>query len=301
MKAIISNIERLATYDGPGLRTVIYFKGCPLKCVWCSNPETQNINQQVLVDHSKCINCNRCVQACPNEAIEMREKIYIDENKCEGCSECIASCPTAALKMSGREYQLEELMSVILKDKTYYQNSNGGITVSGGEMLMHADFVIALFKLAHENGITTAIESSSYGSHQKYKQILNVTDHVMLDYKLPTAIHQQFTGRTNKIIKTNIEYAVENHLDVLIRVPIIPTVNERADVVEQIIEDLKKMNVKSVELLRYHTLGLGKYEMLNREYQLPKDLKISDETFKKIIKQFKAANITVVNERENNE
>ncbi len=286
MKAIISNIERLATYDGPGLRTVIYFKGCPLRCSWCSNPETQLLKPQIMVQHQKCISCMRCVEVCPKQAISYNQQIFVDFDQCDLCQKCVNSCPSGSIKVNGRDYSLEELRTLINRDKEYFTKSGGGLTVSGGEMLMHGKFVIELFKLMKQDRINTAIETSGYGEPKTFLEILKLTDTVIMDYKVPFCDYKLHTKRDADLIKTNLINAVENG-DALIRIPLIPTINTSPEIVEQMIEELLEIGVKKVELLKYHRYGIAKYEALNQEYQLSADLKLSDATFEEIKTKFK--------------
>ncbi len=286
MQAVVSNVERLATYDGPGLRTVIYFKGCPLRCTWCSNPETQQLKPQIMVDHHKCISCQRCVNTCPAGAISYDKKIKVDFSKCDGCEQCLSNCPTGSLKLNGKKFDLDQVIELVLKDKTYYDSSGGGLTVSGGEMLMHGDFVFELFKLAHQNRVNTAIETCGYGNTEIFKNIISECDHVMFDYKLPTSLYEKYTGKKNDIIKSNLAYALSQK-DVLVRVPIVPGVNDNLIIVGEIIQELKKMGVKRVEALKYHRFGISKYEALNLEYPIKKDVKLIDENYQLIKEEFK--------------
>ncbi len=286
MEAIVSNIERLATYDGPGLRTVIYFKGCPLRCKWCSNPETLLKKEQVMVNHNSCIACQNCVKTCPNGAISFDGKIKVDFDLCNNCQKCISNCPTGSLKINGKRYTIDELVKLIIQDKTYYQNSNGGLTVSGGEMLMHGEFVIKLFEKMHEHNISTAIETSGYGSSELFKKIINLTDYVIMDYKLPTSLYKKYTGKTNERIKENIKYAL-NQKQILVRIPIIPGINTSDEIVDELINDLIELEVDNIELLKYHRFGLAKYEALNMEYPIGEELLLDEEQFENIKKKFK--------------
>lgn len=286
MKAVVSNVERLATYDGPGLRTVIYFKGCPLRCVWCSNPETQHLKKQIMVNHQNCINCKNCIKVCQKEAITYNQKVIVDFNKCTLCGKCIRECPSGSLVINGKDYSLSELRELVNKDKVYYDKSNGGLTVSGGEMLMQGEFIVELFKVMRKDKINTAFETSGYGNHELFKKIVSYTDYLIFDYKLPTELMLKYTQKSNELIRKNLQYALTQK-DVLVRVPIIPGINTDVSVIEKIINELVELGVNQVELLKYHRFGLAKYDALNMKYSIDKDTLLLDEQFERVKELFR--------------
>lgn len=291
--AVISNVERLATYDGPGLRTVLYFKGCPLHCTWRANPETQKVKPQVMVNHETCILCQRCIDTCPKQAITLVEnKIAVNDIQCDACSMCVSNCPSSSLRLCGKEFSISEMLELCIRDQTYYEKSGGGVTASGGEMLLYSNEVVDLFNKLQAKGINTAFESSGYGNREHFKRLLEVTDYPIIDYKLPSKLHKLYTGHSNDVIKENIKTAVDTNESLLIRIPIVPNVNDNIRYVDEIASELYDIGVKQVELLKYHNLGKSKYDELNREYVINGN--ISDKQIEQYKMVFRLYNMKVM-------
>ncbi len=206
MEATILHLQRLSTEDGPGIRTTVFFKGCPLACAWCHNPESISPNPQVHWIENRCIDCETCVQTCPNGCLSMQaEGIVIDRQRCEACGQCVEACPGNALEMLGRRVDIDELYGELIKDKAYYEKSGGGVTASGGEPTLQADFVAGLFARLKGAGIHTALDTCGFCSPKSLEKLLPVTDLVLYDLKeIDPARHAAFTGQPNQRILENL-------------------------------------------------------------------------------------------------
>lgn len=286
MKSNICLIEKFALFDGPGIRTVVFFKGCPLKCLWCSNPETQRKENEIYFNSKKCIGCKKCIEVCKQGAIGQEG---IDYNKCNLCGSCVKFCPSNALNFTAKEMTVEEVFSEIIKDRHFYKTSGGGVTVSGGEILLNTPFVLEFFKLCKEEYINTAIETSGYGSYDKLLEISNLSDCIMFDIKhMNNEEHIKLTGVGNKVILENLERLAKVHKNIIIRVPLIKNINDMKENISKIIKFAIKNEIKEIHLLPYHTLGLEKYKLLNKEYNMPKIINFEEEElnfFKEWIEQ----------------
>jgi pyruvate formate lyase activating enzyme len=274
MNATIVNIQRFSLHDGPGIRTVVFFKGCPLRCRWCANPECISPAPQLGFSKVLCDRCGDCLSACPESAITAGRDgtLRIDRRRCTNCGHCIDVCPRKALAIYGREIALEELFEEVGRDRSFYNHSGGGVTASGGEATLHADYVIALFKLCREAGITTAIETCGHVDPARFQKVLEYTDFVLYDLKmLDSRRHRELTGRSNALILRNATTLVEWGVRAQFRMPLVPGLNDDAENIAATTAFLKKLGqdaARSIELIPYHRLGTGKYEALGRAYSL---------------------------------
>lgn len=272
MKGRIIKIQRFSIQDGPGIRTTIFLKGCPLKCLWCSNPESQSLNPEIMFNKAKCIQgCNECIKACPVKAIIKKDSfISINREKCIGCEDCVKACPSEALTFIGKLIEAKQVIEEIKKDKAFYEKSNGGITISGGEPLFQAKFTKEILKLCKKEGMHTALDTSGYGDWKKIKEILKYTDLVLYDLKhMDPFMHIKYTGVSNEIILKNALKISKEKVDLRIRVPIIPTINDSMDNLAKLAKFIKKLErIEEIDFLPYHRLGISKYEMLDKEYPL---------------------------------
>ncbi len=278
MKALIFKIDRLNTHNGPGFRTVIYFKGCPLHCTWCHNPEGISPKKEVWFNASKCIGCGTCVEMCPVNAIELSENgITIDRNTCIGCQLCTVVCPSEAIEKIGEEQSVDELMRIILQDKYLFESSGGGVTVTGGEPGNHPDFVSELFKRCKEEGIHTAFDTSGMVSESALEKIIPFTDLVFLDIKtLDPEQSLKYTGLPIQKLMGTIEWlnsfrtSHSSFPEIEIRTPLIPGItddNENLFAIGQFIEHSLKQ-VKNWELCMFNDLCEDKYLRMGIKWAL---------------------------------
>ncbi|MBQ7352450.1 MAG: glycyl-radical enzyme activating protein [Clostridia bacterium] len=257
-KGIIFDIQRCSLVDGDGVRTAIFFKGCNLKCKWCHNPEGIDKNIQMLYYKDKCTFCGKCTQICPNE-----------QKSCTLCGKCTVYCPADAKEICGKEYAIKELLDIILKDKTYYEASGGGVTLSGGECMLQIDFVKELLKKCRENQINTAVDTAGNVEWKCFEEILPYTNTFLFDIKcISENLHKQGTGVSNLLILKNLKRLSDANANIVIRIPIIGGFNDSYDELLKISQFLKNINFKKVELLPYHNMGKHKYEALNLESHL---------------------------------
>jgi len=280
MTGLITDIKRYALHDGPGVGVSVFFKGCPLHCLWCCNPETQKPYEELYYYVERCIGCLRCVEACPYGAISPTEvgKINIDRSRCRAqCfphPPCVNSCYTGALQVCGERVELEALIKLIERDAAICRRSGGGVTVTGGEPTLQHEFVIELLKQCHEMRLNTAIETCGYTDWHVLDAITDHTDLIFYDIKLyDSALHLEYTGKANERILNNArllsEKAVRLGIKMVIRMVIVPGFTDTAENVLAIGRFVaSELKTNDIELLPYHRLGLGKYELLGREYKL---------------------------------
>ena len=274
----VLNVQRFTLHDGPGIRTEFFLKGCPLRCDWCGNPESFNKHIEVGVYQNKCISsqkCGSCIEIChdPKMLIFSDSKIEeIDRNKCISCLGCSDDCPSEAIKQWGQSMSVDECMKVILKDKGFYERSGGGVTVSGGEPLLQSDFVLELFKACKKEGIHTCLESSFYSNWNKIDKLLAYTDLFISDIKLMDSnLHKKYTGVDNQKILNNLKQLSKTEKEIILRVPVIPTVNDNLDNMKataDFIANEMRGKVRTLQLLSFMRLGEEKYESLGLPYNM---------------------------------
>ncbi|WP_297424823.1 glycyl-radical enzyme activating protein [Clostridium sp.] len=268
IKACIFNIQKYSIHDGPGIRTVVFFKGCPLSCLWCSNPESQDNKIQIVCDKTKCVQCLHCIDICPNDAISLKNNhIEVSSNKCISCFTCKNSCPNKAFSAEGKFLTLSEVMKDVMKDEMFYEESNGGVTLSGGEVLMQHEFACELLKLLKEKNIHTAIETTGYTSKEIFVQFIENVDLLLFDMKhYDREKHFKATNVYNDLIIENLKLAIDIEKEVIIRIPVIPNINSSLEDAKGFCKLLKSVNAKKVNLLPFHQFGQKKYELLNKSY-----------------------------------
>jgi pyruvate formate lyase activating enzyme len=270
--AIITNIQGFSIHDGPGIRTVVFFKGCPLSCCWCANPECLSQKPQIGFIGTLCKNCGKCRDICANLAISHSEGEHrIDYSRCTACGNCKEQCYYGALVRYGTSMTVAEVWDAVRRDKMFYDTSGGGVTVSGGEPLLHPDFIRELFELCRGEGIDTCIETCGFADPQAFQEVLPVTDHFLFDLKLMDSdAHQRYAGASNHVILKNAILLLDLGADVLFRQPLIPGIN---DSIANIDATSKFLNTHGkggagLELMPYHRLGQSKYAALHIPYDV---------------------------------
>lgn len=281
MKANVFEIKRFAVHDGDGIRTTVFLKGCPLKCVWCHNPEGISSKPELALYQHKCTLCGECVKACPMSAHTISDGVHnYDSDRCIACGLCEKNCFSGALKFYGKEMTAKEVSDAVLEDREFYETSGGGVTVSGGECLMHSDFCRELLENLKEEGIHTAVDTSGFVSRDALDKVIPYTDIFLYDIKaIDEDVHKKCTGHSNKIILENLKYIDEKNVDIEVRTPFVPGYNDGE--MEKIGAFLKEIkNLKKIRVLPYHNFAASKYEALNMENVLPENVPEKDEVQK---------------------
>ena len=271
--ATIFNIQRYCLHDGPGIRTTVFFKGCPLRCIWCSNPESFNCNIEIQFFESKCIFCGNCLKSCTKQAInpeiKNNDRYKINNSLCDLCGTCVEACPSGALQLVGRAITIEAVYKEIIADLPFFQRSGGGVTFSGGEPLLQISFLQGLIEKCYLNNISTAIETCGYVPWENFKRIIERIDYVLYDLKhIDSKTHKELTGVPNEQILKNAQKLAKSKTNMIIRIPLIPGYTDDEKNINGIGEFVKSLSVKEVHLLPYHRLGKEKYKFTHNSYML---------------------------------
>lgn len=280
-RPLVTYIQKYSIHDGKGIRTTVFFKGCPLSCTWCHNPETQAFEKELLVNTEKCTGCGACVVICPRGAVSLQGGRAVTDRKiCGCCKSCTDCCPVNIRELSGRYYTVEDLVCEIDKDRIFYEQSEGGVTLSGGEVLAQdMDYIEELAAKLYKKGYRVNIDTSGYGPFAGIKRILPYVDTFLYDIKvMDTELHRRFTGAGNERILENLKLLSQEKASIWIRIPVIGGVNASVCHMERIAEFLKKERIalKQINLLPYHNTGSSKYTQLQRNYE-GSDYKTPDE------------------------
>lgn len=269
----ITNIQKFSIHDGDGIRTTVFFKGCPLKCEWCHNPETQRFEKEMEVDGEKCTGCGTCASVCPNGAVRMTEdhRPAWDPKACTFCGKCENFCPAGSREIVGREYTVKELTKELMKDQMFYEESGGGVTFSGGEVMsMDMDFILAMAKELKRQDVTLTIDTCGYVPYERFEKILPYVNTFLYDVKvMDPELHKKYMGTDNKLILENLIRLSQDGARIYIRIPTIKEVNGNEENMKETIAFLKQHDIHpaGVNLLPYHDTGSGKYAKLDMEYK----------------------------------
>lgn len=268
-KGIVFNLQRYSIHDGPGIRTTVFLKGCRLRCFWCQNPESQKKKPEIFLNKSRCTLCNRCVAACLSGASRLLDSVsvIIDRSKCIGCGKCVEACPNGARTLMGRYLTVDEVMHEVLRDRRFYENSGGGVTLSGGEPADQPQYALALLRACKDIGLHTVIDTCGYVSWSTMEKLLKYVDLVLFDIKhMDSRKHREATGKLNDMILENAR-RVARCKPMKVRVPVVPGFNNSAEEIRTIARFVKEeLGSVEMDLLPYNKLGESKYEFLGRVF-----------------------------------
>lgn len=281
----VLNIYRMTTHNGPGIRTLIQFKGCPLHCVWCSTPESQKYEPEIAFYPAKCIQCYKCVPICHLNAIKINnENISINRILCNNCGMCTEVCYSEALKLLGQAMTVEELLEEVKRDEVFYKHSEGGVTLSGGEPLLNTYFMKELLYALKEAGISVGVDTCGYVSWENLEPLLSYIDYFLWDIKhMDPDVHKKITGVSNELILSNARAVSDRNIPIYIRIPIITDYNDSEDNIRAICEFAQSLSsLVAVDLMPLHHLGKVRYDSLDRAYPISDMLSVPDSTLQKM-------------------
>lgn len=293
MESLVFNIQKYSIHDGDGIRTTVFFKGCPMTCKWCHNPESQSYRPSILQNTEKCTSCQKCTTLCPEGAISYESgKIKTEEDKCTLCEKCVDACINNAREIVGKQYTLDEIMKEIGKDKLFYEQSGGGVTLSGGEiMTQDMDYIINILKKCHRLGYRVNIDTCGHAKFENFEKILPYVDTFLYDIKhMDNDIHKELTGVDNEFVLGNLKKLSENGAKINIRMPLVEGINSSDEHIDKVIDFLKDLKILKVNLLPYHNTGKSKYERLDMVYEGDDYSAPSSERMEAIKAKFEANN-----------
>lgn len=292
--AVVFNLQKFSVHDGPGIRTTVFFKGCPLRCQWCHNPESQDYRPELLYNAEKCTHCGLCVKHCPEKALTLLPAgLTTDGGKCSVCGLCCEVCPNEARQTAGKNYSVAELVREIEKDRPFYEQSGGGVTLSGGEAISQTDFAIELARACHQRGIPVALDTCGHAPLEAFLSILPFITVFLYDIKhMDAAAHKRLTGVDNRLILGNLAALAQKGANINLRLPLIRDMNDTDDHIAQIITFIRPLNIRIVNLLPYHAIAAGKYSQLGLDYEGKNFAPPPENRLQQLLNQFTAAGFT---------
>lgn len=292
----IFNIMKYSIHDGPGIRTTVFFKGCPLNCQWCHNPESQGFGQELMYRPERCVGCGQCLEICPSGAtISVEGKLVYLRDKCQACGECCTVCHAGVRELVAKTMSVNEVMAEIENDVIFYDESGGGVTFSGGEAMMQPEFLLEILKSCRRKEIHTTVETCGFVNLSSLQTISHYVDLFLYDVKLMDSVkHLDVTGVPNELILSNLRWLTEHHPKVIVRVAIIPGINDDEENLRQIGEFVASLKrVSEIHCLPYHKTGVDKYQRLGLEYHLPDVQSPDDEQMVEIARKLEQYGLTV--------
>lgn len=277
---VIFDIQRFSVHDGPGIRTLVFFKGCPLACLWCSNPESQRFGAEVLFDAERCVACGGCAEVCPHRAIRRGgDRIQYERETCVACGRCVDVCYAEARTLAGRQVTVDEAVAEVCKDAPFFARSGGGVTLGGGEPLAQAKFALGILKECRAQDIHTAIETCGHVPWPAIEAILPWTGLFLFDLKhLDVLKHRSHTGGDVNLILSNLQQLAASGARVTVRVPVVPDFNDTPEDIRSIADRVVSLGIRELHLLPYHRLGQNKYRLLGRPCDFAGNTKVQDDT-----------------------
>lgn len=294
-EGVIYNIQRMSVHDGPGVRTTVFFKGCPLRCLWCSNPESQAFTPQMLFFENLCVGCGACAQVCPHGAAIRRENGVFDRNpeSCTHCGACVAQCPSKARVMSGERMSVEEILEVVRKDSLFYENSGGGVTLGGGEPTAGGDFFLDVLRALHDEAFHVTVDTCGFCPPERFAEVLKLADLFLFDCKhMDPEQHKRLTGQDNQLIQRNLRAVLEAGAAVRIRMPLMPGLNDAEENIAAMAALLLPYGKDSVDVMPCHAFGRNKYLALGRP--LPPVEQYRPEQLKDVLARFERHGLTPI-------
>jgi glycyl-radical enzyme activating protein len=284
VKAVVFDVKKFAVHDGPGIRTTLFLKGCPLKCLWCHNPEGISSDITLWYFENKCINCHTCLKSCPQDALsagtEVSPSIIIDHEKCNNCGICVDKCPTGALAFDGYEMDSDKAVDLLLQDEVFYKQSQGGITISGGDPLFQHEFCRDVLTKCRDRGIHTAIETSMQSTVEILESFIGLVDLFIVDLKIfNEKEHKRYIGAGNRLIFSNFKFLVEKNQNLLVRIPLIPGITATEENLRSIARFVADNSEgMSIELINFNPLAINKYRLMGAENMQLQNMKPFSET-----------------------
>lgn len=269
VEGLVFNVMRFAVHDGPGIRTTVFLKGCPLACRWCHNPESQSPRPEVVYSEQRCLRCGACVAACPNHALSLDESVHVDADRCRVCGTCVDCCFAEARQRAGALTTVSDLLKKVERDRIFYEESGGGVTLSGGEPLQQSAFAEQFLAAARERGIHTALDTCGYASPAAFQRVTRHVDLFLFDLKvLDSQRHRELTGAPNQPILENLRWLAGQNKPVILRIPVIPCCTDSSANLDAIADLARSLHLPRIDLLPYHRIAADKYRRLHLENRM---------------------------------